>query len=403
MARKRKRETSEGRGRSRTPRARQRNRSTTARCDEFARGMIWGMHVVGTPIEDICGKVDKKDGSAPSKRAVGKVIARKRRYPSWRGENSVAGGRPSTLTKALKKKLWKLVLKERGKAKVTIKYCRKKIRPLRHVHRRVIARALHQAGLRWLSRRRKSWIPREHKVTREAYARWILRQRRRTLQRFAYTDGMTIYLARGPEDAKAKKRGKLGKRVWRLANGKDGLFDENVGPSLYAKAQGLPVKIWGFFANGRLEYHVLPKDGAKKTKHMNTTRYGKLVNKSFALWRKRCFGDNKPVRLVQDHERCLWSDTNLSSLRAAKCHVVERYPKCSPDLNAIEGWWARLRSKLEQTEPEEIEKRPEFLARLRRVVTWLNDNAREEALLLCTNQKVRAKAVLKLRGAKTHW
>ena len=38
--------------------------------------------------------------------------------------------------------------------------------------------------------------------------------------------------------------------------GQDGLFDENVGPSLYAKAQGMPVKIWGFLGNGRLEYYI---------------------------------------------------------------------------------------------------------------------------------------------------
>ena len=44
------------------------------------------------------------------------------------------------------------------------------------------------------------------------------------------------------------------------ANGKDGLLDENIGPSMYAKGQGLPVKIWGFFANGHLEYYLLPKD-----------------------------------------------------------------------------------------------------------------------------------------------
>ena len=42
----------------------------------------------------------------------------------------------------------------------------------------------------------------------------------------------------------------LGKHVWRMANGKDGIWDKNVGPSLYAKSQALRVKIWGFFGNG---------------------------------------------------------------------------------------------------------------------------------------------------------
>ena len=58
------------------------------------------------------------------------------------------------------------------------------------------------------------------------------------------------------------------KRVRRMSNGKDGLWDERVGPSLYAKAQGLPVKIGGLFANACLEHYVLPRDG-RKTTNMN--------------------------------------------------------------------------------------------------------------------------------------
>ena len=58
----------------------------------------------------------------------------------------------------------------------------------------------------------------------------------------------------------------------------DGLFDENVGPSLYAKAQGVPVTIWGFLGNGRIEYYVLPEDvneqGRKKTTNMSHTLSG---------------------------------------------------------------------------------------------------------------------------------
>ena len=90
------------------------------------------------------------------------------------------------------------------------------------------------------------------------------------MRRFAYTDGTTFYLARGHVDKHDKNRAALGPHVWRMANGNDGLWDENVGPSLYAKAQGLPVKIWGMFANGKLFYHVLPKDKARKITNMNT-------------------------------------------------------------------------------------------------------------------------------------
>ena len=99
-----------------------------------------------------------------------------------------------------------------------------------------------------------------------------------------------------------------------MANGKDGLWDENIGPSLYAKSQGLPVKIWGLFADGALYYHVLPADKKKRTTNMNTQRYQKLVRSTFAKWRRLAFrSNNVRPHLVQDHERCLWKDSSLKA------------------------------------------------------------------------------------------
>jgi hypothetical protein len=90
----------------------------------------------------------------------------------------------------------------------------------------------------------------------------------------------------------------------------------------------------------------------------------------------------------------------LKALKDAGFDVVKKYPKCSPDLNAIEGWWNRLRVRLEKTAPVQTESRPEFLRRLRRIVGWMNTSCRVEGGRLCRNQKVRAKAALKLQGAK---
>ena len=195
--------------------------------------------------------------------------------------------------------------------------------------------------------------------------------------------------------------------MWRFANGKDGLWNDCVGPSLYAKAQGLPIKLWGVFGNGRLEYYVLPSAVSDKgklgTTHMNGDVYEHLVQTKFASWRRAIFDDDKPVHLVQDHERCLWQDRNITALRRAGYNVVANYPKCSPDLNAIEGWWKVLRDRLELTAPEDFESRETFLVRLRRTVHWLNENRREDALTLATNQKERAQDVLALEGAKTKW
>jgi len=41
-------------------------------------------------------------------------------------------------------------------------------------------------------------------------------------------------------EAEEKRRQALGPFVWRMANGKDGLFTDNIGPSLYAASQGHP-------------------------------------------------------------------------------------------------------------------------------------------------------------------
>jgi hypothetical protein len=213
-------------------------------------------------------------------------------------------------------------------------------------------------------------------------------------------------LARGPGEQDQKKRAALGRFVWRRANGSDGLFDDNVGPSLYAKAQGLPVKIWGLLANGRLEYWVLPADPeepGKKSTNMTGERYEQLINTKFAVWRRACFADSAPCHLVQDHEKCLWQPQNLDALRRAGCPVVSGHPKSSPDLNAIEGVWRLLKERLEATEPEGVETRAEFLARLRRSVNWLNEHKEEDMLNMCTNQKVRAKEVLERGGAKCSW
>ena len=95
-----------------------------------------------------------------------------------------------------------------------------------------------------------------------------------------------------------------------------------------------------------------------KTCHMNGARYHELIKKKFAAWRRECFGDDLRVVLVQDHERCLWQDRNVKALRAAGCDVEWDFPPSSPDLNAIESWWCRLRSKLLESEPAEFEDRP---------------------------------------------
>ena len=344
----------------------------------------------------------KQDGTPPSLRAVDDVLAKHEADPEWRGEDSVAGGRPQELSLSEERKLIALVFRERGRAVVTSRYCQKMLPFLRRLQEQTVRNYLQRAGLSWLRRRRKSAVPSEWKTKRMAHCDWILSRREPTLRRWAYTDGTTFYLARGPAENLGKQRAALGPCVWRMSNGKDGLWDENIGPSLYAKSQGQPVKIWGLFADGRLEYYLLPEDGAQRTTNMNAETYQWLVGRHFADWRKRCFGDDGPAYLVQDGERCLWKAESLAALRGAGFAVID-HPKYSPDLNAIENWWNRLRQRLDETSPAECESRPSFVRRLRRTATWMNDNIRGEGRHLCTNQKERACAIKLLEGAKCKW
>ena len=385
---------------------RKRPSASMARLSVFTRGAIWGMHVAGMSRAKMQKHVRKTDGSEIPLNAIDRVISSRKEDNDWEGSQALEGGRPRSVSDATLAELSALVIRERGSCKVTVAFCKKTIPALRKVHNTTVQRYLHEEGLKWLTRRRKAWVPPSHKHARVAFATSVKRMHTASLARWAYTDGTSFYLARGPSDVGQKQRAALGGYVWRQSTGADGLYDDNIGPSLYAKAQGLPVKIWGFLANGRLEYWVLPADPQKpgqKTTHMNGARYQALIKDKFASWRKTCFGDREVCHLIQDHERCLWQTKNIAALRAAGCPVVENFPKSSPDLNAIEGAWHLIRQRLEQTEPKAFENRAAFLGRLRRAVQWINSNQGDALLTMCTNQKLRADDVLKLSGARTKW
>ena len=262
-------------------------------------------------------------------------------------------------------------------------------------------------GYGWRLRRGKAAIPKKHKPQRLAYAEWVLKQPQTELNRMAYVDGTTFFLARTADELEDKQRAALGKYCYRLKTGEDSLEDQNVGPSCYAKAQGQPVKIWGFFCDGRLEYHIVPKaftdSGKETTEHMNGHKYQAMVDKHFATWRRRCMPRGGRVLVVKDFERFLRSDATIAAEAKAGCDQIDEYPKCSPDLNAIEGWWRKLKLYLEEHEPTERESRDAFLKRLRRAVHFLNSRCRAQGRRLCRNQKERAKDVIKLNGARTRW
>lgn len=370
-----------------------------ARLDVWARAEICALSRCGYTATAISKTVRKKDGTRPQLRCVQAVLQKKRKEPRWRGENSQAGGRPKKLPEDTQQALLDFVVTKRGTMRVTAAVCKRFVPAARKVSHKTVLRTLKAAALSHLPRRKKRSVPKLWREKRIEFCKWILSRRANFLKRFAYSDGTTFYLARGEAEQGDKKRSALGPKVWRMSDGKDGLWDDCVGPSCYAKSQGQPVKLWGLLANAKLHIHVLAPDGARTT-HMNASRYEKLISDKFAQWRQESFNDDGCIHLIQDHEKCLWKDACIQAMKRSKCLVVESYPKHSPDLNAIEGVWRCLKERLESTAPARLETRASFLRRLRGAVGWLNDHRHDQLLSLCNNQKVRAEAVLGLDGSK---
>jgi len=135
-----------------------------------------------------------------------------------------------------------------------------------------------------MRRRKKTLLRPEHKRARLRWARWVLRRTVATLAHWIYTDGTVFYLARGANEKLQSGRAALGPHVWRQADGSDALYEDCVGPSSYAKAQGIPVRIWGLLLNAVLYIFVLPMG-----KVMNRTIYERVVRQKLPVWIRQGF------------------------------------------------------------------------------------------------------------------
>ena len=88
------------------------------------------------------------------------------------------------------------------------------------------------------------------------------------------------------------------------------------------------------------------------------------------MWRRGEADENTKNRVGE----FIISEENIAAETKAGCDQVPLYLKFSPDLNAIEGWWRKLKLYLEQQEPIERESRDQFLKRLRRAVDAIMAN-----------------------------
>ena len=86
--------------------------------------------------------------------------------------------------------------------------------------------------------------------------------------------------------------------------------------------------------------------------------YTELVEDKFDDWRSYC------DYLVCDFEKCLRTDAAVRALKRSGLQLVENYPKCSQNFNAIGNVWGVSRERLNETQPTALERRDEFIKRL---------------------------------------
>ena len=360
----------------------------------FEIGQIKAHMHHGLEATEIAGLIKKTDGKHPAQPSVFAAMQKLTSQPSWRGERAAGSGRPRATSAALDEAIVKLVFQHRGSSKVTVTFVRRRLPAAKRVSRSLVEDRLHEAGLRFLRRRRKTLVPTDYRAARCTWARKTLRRHTKTLRRWVYSDGTVFYIDKVQAAQESTVRQALGSHVWRMADGKDGLFAECVGPSSYAKAQGLPVRVWGLLVDGKLNITALPEQ-----KVMNRWVYAKVIRQLFSKW---CGRRRRPL-VVQDYERCLRCDEPMEAFAAAGMAVQQDHPKYSQDLNAIENAWAFLRSRLADTQPKQLESRAAFCRRLRSANLWVNKNRKTALRYLCRNQKERARDVLALKGGRTKW
>ena len=376
------------------PKKRKRNVSY-ARLDAFCVGGIAALDRLGYKPQEIVdsGVVLKADGSNVLVDNVNKTLGRLRKETEWRGERQEGSGRTRSTTPEQDQEIVDYVKRRRGEEKVT---AIKVKRALDLGSTSLVKRRLQENGLKWLRRRAKCLVPEVALEERLSWATWVKSCAEKYLRRWVYADGCSFYLDRTAAEVENSTRASLGKYVYRMEESADSLYADCVGPSSYKKSQGEAVRIWGLLVDGKLHVQILEKGTV-----MNRWEYAWIIKHRFSTW----LAEKSWPLLVQDHEKCLWTAEPLKELENIGVQIVDRHPRYSPDLNAIENAWSYLRARLDETHPisEEPERRDDFLKRLRAAIAWVNKNRRKGMLSLCRNQKERAADVHWLEGHRTWW
>ena len=130
-----------------------------------------------------------------------------------------------------------------------------------------------------------------------------------------------------------------------------------------------------------------------------------MVAAHASKWIQSCCpygGAPQRLHFVQDHDRCLWQDESMRTLRHYNLDPLLNFPRSSPDLNLIETVWHRLKQALDDSAPESIEERPNFLVRLHGCVRRLNGSMQSEVGALANQLPQRAAAILAAKPPGAH-
>ena len=368
--------------------------TSATRLTPFEVGQVKAHMEHGLGCTSIMKRVKRADGSTFGETAIVNCMNKLKKTPRWRGEREEGSGAERQTTKAQDRQVVKWVEKTRGKKKVTVSKVKKQFPFLKNFSDWLVEERLHEADLWYLRRRGQSIITKEYLRPRVLYCQGVKRMHRSTLERWAYTDGTVYYLDRTEDEHEHTKRRCLGSHVWRRSYNRDAMHQDCLGPSAYNKAQGLPVRVWGFLACGVVHFHVLDEGEA-----MDTTLYTELVEDKFEGWAGNC------EWLVCDFEGCIRSEPAVRALGKAGLKLVEGYPRCSQDFNAMENVWAILKEKLDETVPVRLETREAFVNRLKSAVSWCNRSRRDQLWSLTLDQKERAEACLSAqpKGGRINW
>ena len=361
----------------------------------FEVGQVKAHMEHGLGCTEIASRVFKADGKTLfGETAIVNCMNKLRDNKKWRGERQEGSGAPRKTSAKQDKTVINWVLKRRGQEKVSVSKLKKKFQFLRKFSDDLVEERLHEAGLEFLRRRKKSIVTKQYLAERIAYCNAVKRKHDTTLLKWAYTDGTVYFLDRSDAEHEHSVRAALGTHVWRRSDNTDALYQDCIGPSSYSKGQGIPVKIWGVLAGGTLHIHVL-----EAGENMDTDLYVELIEDKFSDWVGGC------EYLVCDYEGCLRSKNAIHALGKIGLQLVDPYPRTSQDFNAIENAWKILKERLDETLPEQNECREDFIKRLLTAVKWINRNRSQQLRHLSTNQKQRADDCLAQNppGGRTKW